>query len=132
MYSNLIMRYFLISSLVFLSGYASAHEWTPTYPEAELSHIPNVSKVEMRMFNTREDIQYYQVSVFDAEWGKVPFALTNGKAYFDIKHNARKEIDVFIRNEDLTRAVYVCSTTKPLAENISKTMLFSRICSKIK
>lgn len=126
------MRYFLISSLVFLSGYASAHEWTPTYPEAELSHIPNVSKVEMRMFNTREDIQYYQVSVFDAEWGKVPFALTNGKAYFDIKHNARKEIDVFIRNEDLTRAVYVCSTTKPLAENISKTMLFSRICSKIK
>lgn len=132
MYSNLIMQYFLISLLVFLSGYASAHEWTPTYPEVELSHIPNVSKVEMRMFNTREDIRYYQVSVFDSDWEKVPFALANGRPYFEIKHNVRKEINVFIRNEDLLRAVYVCSMTKPLAENVSKTMLFSRVCSKIK
>lgn len=126
------MRYLLISLLVFLSGHASAHEWTPTYPKLEMSHIPNVSKVQMKMFNTREDISYYQVSVFDSEWVKVPFALANGKPYFSIKHNTRKNVEVFIRNKDASRAVYVCSMTKPLKENVSKTMLFSRVCSKIR
>lgn len=126
------MRNLLISLMVFLSGHASAHEWTPTYPVPTMSHYPNVMRVEMKLFNGREDIEYYEIGVFDEEWNKTPFALSNGKTMIRVKHNTRKEIDIFIRQKDLPRAIYICSRSKPLAENKTKTMLFSRICSKIK
>lgn len=126
------MRYLLISLMVFLSGHASAHEWTPTYPKPTMSHVAGVIKVEMRLFNGREDIEYYDINVFDSEWNPTPFALSNGKTMVRVKPNTRLGIDVYIRQKDLPRAVYVCSKTKPLAEDESKTMLFSRICSKIK
>ena len=37
-----------------LSGYASAHQFTPTYPELSPSHMTGVYKSEMVLFNTRK------------------------------------------------------------------------------
>ena len=46
---------------------ASAHEMTPAYPEIKTSHVKNVVKVEMSLFNSREEIKYYQIDLFDTK-----------------------------------------------------------------
>jgi hypothetical protein len=109
-----------------------AHEWTPTYPVPEMSHIKDVLKVEMKLFNNRENVEYYEIGVFDEDWNKVPFALQNGQVILRIKYQERKFIDVYIRNKDIKEATYVCSQSKLLQEDETKPLFFSRICSKIK
>lgn len=124
------MRY-LLSILIVLSGYASAHEWTPTYPIFNPSAVEGINVSTMKLFNAREDVEYFEIGVFDEDWNGVPFAVI-GDNIIRVKHQEIKYIDVYIRRNDMKRAVYVCSKSKPLAEDTTKPMLFSRICSKIK
>jgi hypothetical protein len=42
------------------------------------------------------------------------------------------KVDVYIRDEDKDRAVYVCSLSKLLPTKEAVTIVSSRICSKIK
>ena len=112
------------------SGYASAHEFTPTYPKLKQSYVEGVLYTTMTLFNKRTDVQYYELGVFDAEWNKIPFAVQEDIML--IKHLETKEIDVFIREKDKDEAVYICSKSKLVIEGNSKTSLSSRICSKIK
>ena len=124
------MRY-LMSLLFVLSGYASAHEWTPTYPKFRQSVVINVMVTEMKLRNAREDVEYFEIGVFDKDWNEVPFAVLGDKI-INVKPNTTKDIDVYIKRPDMKYAVYVCSKSRPLAINTTKPMLFSRICSKIK
>ena len=115
--------------LLGLSGYASAHEFTPTYPKLKQSYVEGVLYATMTLFNKRTDVQYYELGVFDAEWNKIPFAVQ--EEIMQIKHLETKEIDVFIREKDREEAVYICSKSKLVVDGKSKTSLSSRICSKI-
>lgn len=132
---NRLTRAFVLIMFTTTSGYASAHEWTPTYPKLKLSHIPAVYKAEMRLFNSRNDILYYQLSVHEEDWTDVPFAITTNsvaKNTVQIGFQKQKKIDIYIRAKDKDRVVYVCSKSRPLQNKSTKPMLYSRICSKIK
>ena len=47
---------------------ASAHEMTPAYPKFKPSHVYGVYRVDLSLFNSREEIAYYAVELFDSNW----------------------------------------------------------------
>jgi hypothetical protein len=113
-----------------ISGYASAHEWTPTYPELRYSHVKGILKVDMFLFNAREDVSYYEISVWDNDWKKISFAAE--MRIFPIDYLGRKDITIYIREEDRDRITYICSQSKSISDGESKSIISSKICSKIK
>lgn len=130
MYRSIILKSLIALLSGVLSVSAMAHEWTPTYPKLSMSYMENVWTTRMKLFNSREDIDYYDVSVFDQEWNAVPFAVLMNP--MSVKYLETKYIDIYIRDKDKSRAVYICSKSKLYAIDTTKPMLFSRICSKIK
>ena len=108
---------------------ASAHEMTPAYPEVKPSHVKNVVKVEMSFFNSREEIRYYQIDLFDLNWMNIPFSTTYRIMQVDYKEH--KSFDVYIRKKDMPEAVYLCTTSKVRRTNQSSTLISSRICSRL-
>lgn len=73
---------------------------------------------------------YYEISVFDGQWNPIPFAATD--KIVEVKYLQRKFIDIYIREKDKSRAVYICSKSKLPPDGAMITMVSSRICSKIK
>ena len=108
---------------------ATAHEMTPAYPEVRPSHIKNVVKVKMSFFNSREEIQYYQIDLFDLNWMNIPFSTTY--RIMQVKYKEHKAFDVYIRKRDMPEAVYLCTTSKVKKTNQSRTLISSRICSRL-
>jgi hypothetical protein len=123
-------RYLILALIVWASGHASAHEFTPTYPKLSYSYIPGVLYTTMTLFNVREDVEYYEMGVYDAEWNPVVFSVQD--KIMRIKHLEKKKIDFYIREKDREDAVYICSKSKLIVEGGSRTSVISRICSKIK
>tara|TARA_B110000495_G_C22792798_1_gene463355 strand:+ start:461 stop:802 length:342 start_codon:yes stop_codon:yes gene_type:complete len=113
-----------------MSGYASAHEFTPTYPKLKNSYVEGVLYTTMTLFNMRKDVEYYEFGVFNAEWEKVPFAMQNKVMRF--KYLEKKKIDIYIREKDKKEVVYICSKSKLIVTGKAKTSVSSRICSKVK
>ena len=95
------MRYIMTLLLFLYGGYASAHQWTPTYPTLELSYVPNIYRARMELFNSREDVLYYEIGVFDKDWNPKPFALIGGETFVKVEYQQTKWFDVFIRNKDI-------------------------------
>lgn len=121
-------RYLIL--LFFVSVGVSSHEFTPTYPELKYSHVQGVLKVDMELFNRREDVSYYELEVLDKSSVPIPFA-TQSKIV-SVSFLRRKKIEIFIRELDSQRAVYVCSTSK-LNKGMKKaSAVASKICSKIR
>lgn len=114
-----------------MSGYVSAHEFTPTYPKLTQSFVEGLYSTKMVLLNKRKDVEYYEIKVFDEDWERVPFAVASGNL-INIKYLERKRIEVYIKEKDINRARYICSKSKLIVEGGSKTSLSSRICSKIK
>jgi hypothetical protein len=84
----------------------------------------------MELFNSRKDVRYYQIGVFDADFNPIPFA--TAEKIINIPYLSRKKVDVFIKLTDARRAVYICSKSKLLSKGSAITSISSRICSKIK
>ena len=124
------MRLSIILFLIGLSGYTSAHQFTPTYPELSLSYVKGVYKADMLLFNSRQEISYYSIGVFDKDWKPVKFATEN--RIVKMEHLERKNITVYIREEDKEKALYICSKSKTLVDYAQTSIVTSRICSKIK
>ena len=124
------MRLPIILFLIGLSGYTSAHQFTPTYPELSLSYVKGVYKADMLLFNNRQDISYYTIGVYDKDWKPVKFATEN--RIVKMQHLERKNITVYIREEDKEEALYICSKSKTLVDEAQTSIVTSRICSKIK
>lgn len=120
----------IILGLLLLSGYASAHQFTPTYPVLEQSYIDGVRVAKMELFNARTDVEWFQIDVFDEDWIPVPFAM--GDKIFQIKKYKTKKLEIFIREADKDRAVYICSRSRLRKEDFQDSGFASRICSKIK
>jgi len=119
---------FIAIGTLFTFG-ASAHEMTPAYPEVKVSHVKNVVKVEMSLFNSREEIKYYQIDLFDLNWMPIPFSTPYRIMKVDYKEH--KGFDVYIRKRDTPEAVYLCTTSKVKKTNKSRTLVSSRICSRL-
>lgn len=113
-----------------LSGLVSAHQFTPTYPKLIPSFIDGLLVTRMSLFNRRSDVEHYQINVYDKDWKEVPFATT--EKIIQVKYLETKQIDIYIRNADKERAVYICSRSKLKAKSETSTLIASRICSKIK
>jgi hypothetical protein len=109
---------------------AVAHEMLPTYPKMEASHIKDVYVTSMRMFNKRQDVEFYEIGVFDEDWNPIPFVTSY--SVIKIEYLGRVEFDLYIRKSDVDRAEYICSKSKLRKQNEVVTAIASRICSRIK
>ena len=102
---------------------------TPAYPMVKPSHVADVVKVEMSLFNSREEIEYYQIELFDLNWMNIPFSTTY--RIMKIGYKEKKSFDVYIRKVDMDEAVYLCTTSKVKKTNQSRTLVSSKICSRL-
>lgn len=128
------MRYFLKKLalvLAVLSAQASAHQFTPTYPRFEISFVQGVQQTKMELFNKRREVEFYELDVFDKDWNKLPFASSEGKIV-RITYLETKSIDVYIKNQDVSRVVYICTESRLLKQDVKATAVASKICSKVK
>ena len=124
------MKKLLVIILATFCGPAMGHEMSPTYLELTPSYIDNVLKTSIEIFNRREDVNYYEIEVYDNDWKSVSF-VTDTKIV-NLKYLEKKSIDVYIRNADKDNVVYVCTLSRFIKEDITKTNVSSRICSKVK
>ena len=113
-----------------LSKAVLSHEMTPTYPKWEISGVDDVKKTTMRLWNSRENVSYYEIGLFSDDWKPIPFVT----AYRIIPLEYLKEVkfDVYITENNIKRARYICSLSKLRSSNESQTLLATRICSKFK
>ena len=124
------MRLYLIFALCLFGFKSNAHEMTPAYPVLDSSYINGVVVAKMKLFNRREDVEYYQIEVFTEDWKPVSFATT--ARVLKVDYNKNKLFDVYIRFVDVKRARYICTTSKIFKGGNQETLVSSMICSKIK
>jgi hypothetical protein len=124
------MRLYLIFVLCLLGFQSNAHEMTPAYPILDSSYIDGVVVAKMKLFNRREDVEYYQIEVFTEKWKPVNFATTT--RVLKVGYNKTKLFDVYIRFADVKKARYICTTSKLFKGGGQETLVSSMICSKIK
>jgi hypothetical protein len=124
------MRFCVVLLGVLTYGLAWGHELTPTYPELKTSYLSGVLKAEMHLFNSRKDINYYSVSVYDKDWKPVKFATESKIIQMDYLDH--RDIEVYVRKKDQEKAHYICTKSKILKSKSAPALVASRICSKIK
>ena len=105
-----------------------AHELTPTYPELRSSYIPGVLTTTLKMWNARMDVDYYKIEVTDENWNAVPFI--TDEVIFNLGYTERREIEIFLPDD--TSARYICTRSMLRKEGRQKTVISSKVCSKIK
>jgi hypothetical protein len=103
---------------------------TPTYPELRPSYVDGLYSTTMKLFNRRDDVNFYEINVFDKDWNKVAFASQD--KLIKIGHLERTNFEIFIRGNDYEKVEYICTTSKLPKSDIGKAAVMSRICSKIK
>jgi len=123
MYRSVILLALLCSSVV-------AHDMTPTYPKWKMAFIPTAKMTSIQIFNKRNDIEWYEIKVFDKEWNALPF-FTRHKI-LNVKYLSRVKFDLYMSNGYAEYAKYVCSTSKLRGKNSFEPTVESRICSKFK
>lgn len=123
------MKKLLFVILVAFCGPAMAHEMSPTYLEFTPSYVNDILKTNIEIFNRREDVNYYEIEVFDKDRNPIPF-VTDAKVV-NIQYLEKKSIDVYIKQGDKDRTVYVCTLSRFIKEDKTKTNVSSRICSKV-
>lgn len=125
-----MIRLIALLSLILIGGSSFAHQFTPTYPRFSSSFIEGVVVTEMRLFNRRDDVEYYQVSVFDSEWNPIEFATEN--KIVRIGYLQTKPIHVYVNKKIVRKVVYICTESKLMKTGGVAPIVSSRICSKVK
>ena len=120
----------IIAAAILVSTSAIAHELTPTYPELRPAFVDNVLVTTMKMWNRRNDTDYYEIQVFDKDWNKIPFAATD--KIMKIGYLEHKTFDVYIRKKDENSLEFICTISKQLKQDVMSTGVKSKICSRIK
>lgn len=103
---------------------------TPTYPAFTPSYVTGVYKTQMQMFNRRSDVEYYEIAVFDKQWKNIPFV--SSYKLLKISYLGHVTFDVFVREQDLPYAEYICSKSVLRRSNDTEPLVSSKICSKVK
>lgn len=83
----------------------------------------------MKLFNKRKDISYYEIQAFDKDWKPLPIGFNS---IIEIGYLETKEVPVYLSKNAAKKVLYICSKSKILKGQVNKTVLSSRICSKIK
>jgi len=122
-----MIKLFFIAAL-FLAGKVSAHEMTPTYPNLVPSYVDGLFSAKLTMFNARKDVDYYEIGVFDTAWEPVPFA--SSSKILKVPYGSKKTFEVFVRREDRSRAVFICSLSKLRTNESARAIISSKICSR--
>ena len=120
----------LAVTLVFLSTSATAHELTPTYPQLRPSYLKGLHVTTMKLWNRRDDVSYYEISVYDADWNAIGFATPNRLIKIDYLQS--KSIELYIREQDVARTEFICTTSKLLKQDVQSSGIKSRICSRVR
>lgn len=102
----------------------------PTYPELRPSYLDGVLVTDLELFNKRNDVEYYEIAVFDEYWNPVPF-VTSYKI-LKLSYLDRIKFSVYIRSKDKDRATYICTKSRIRGESGPSTIISSMICSKLK
>jgi hypothetical protein len=116
--------------LLLASGPVFAHQWTPTYVQFHPSYVKGISVVSMELFNSRMDIDYYSIGVFDVNWKPVKFV--SSEEILNVKYRQRRSVDIYVNTFNIPRVVYICSKSKILNKEKDRALVSSRICSKVK
>lgn len=85
---------------------------------------------KMELFNRRQDVEYYELGVFDKDWKALPFATEN--KIIHVNYLQSKLVNVYIRREDLNKVTFICTDSRHKKENTQITIISSQICSKVK
>lgn len=122
----------LITAVIFLSlaSAVTSHEQTPAYPKMKYSTVKGVVKYELSLFNQREEIKYFQLALYDQNFEGLPFSAKY--RIMKVDYQTRKNFNVYIRKQDLGRAMYICTISKVAKGISSKPFVQSMVCSKIK
>lgn len=129
MYSKI--RRLLAYCAVLLFAYSAvAHEMTPTYPKLQPSYVDGIYTARVEVFNRRQDVEYYEIGVFDKDFKPVPFTTTY--RIVKVAYLSKVNINVYIRSQDVNTSVYICSQSKLRKDTSTRTAVASRICSKFK
>ena len=124
------MKYMILAAAVLLSNTAAAHELTPTYPKFKPSYMSGVSVTIMKLWNRREDVSYYELALYDEQWKIIQFAAIDRLIKLDYLQS--KSFEIYVRDTDLERLEYICTTSKLLKDDVDSTGITSRICSRVK
>lgn len=122
------MKY-IIALLAFVATGAFAHEMTPTYFKIDSSYMDKVSMTKMKLFNRRQDVQWYEFSVFDKEWNPIPFVSTD--KLLNLEYLETETVEIYIWDGDVGKVHYICSTSRLLKQDVESTAIASKICSKV-
>lgn len=117
--------------LIMSSGHTSAHELTPTYVKLRQSYLENVLTTSVNLWNGRADVLYYKVGVFDKDMNPIEF-FSMPAEILKLEYTERQKIDVYISASNSKKAVYICTRSRILKGLKQKTVISSKICSKIK
>tara|TARA_R110002020_G_scaffold117720_5_gene269102 strand:- start:202 stop:573 length:372 start_codon:yes stop_codon:yes gene_type:complete len=123
-----MIRFVLLLLLISTSSYA--HQMMPTYPKLGFSHIEGVKKVQMKIFNSREDVEFYEIGVFDINFKAIPFVSLY--KIIKIDYLSTVKFDVYITEADSLAAEYLCSMSKLRTDTNNQAMLATKICSRFK
>lgn len=123
------MRKIIIAVALLFTSSATAHELTPTYPKFKPSYIDGILVTTMSLWNRRDDVQYYEIAVFDKTWHNISFA--TAERIVKLPYLERKQIDVYIKESDKNNVEYICTTSKQLKDDVESTGIKSMICSRI-
>ena len=123
------IKYLLAAALISFNS-AAAHELTPTYLEFTPSYVTGVYSTKIKMWNRREDVEYYEISVFDEEWMPVEFAAVS--RLIRLSYLEKKTVEIYIRKSDLEKTEYVCTKSKILKGDSVTSNITSRICSRVR
>jgi hypothetical protein len=120
----------LFCAFICSSTHLFAHEMVPAYPKFGPSYMSDVSKTTVKMFNKRRDVEWYEIGVFDQDRNSIPFV--SKYKIMQLQYLDHATVDIYVRNNDLDRVVYICSRSKLRKEQATKTLVASVICSKVK
>ena len=123
------LKYYLAVAAL-ASGPVVAHELTPTYPKLTPSYIPGVLSTHVVLWNARQEIDFYKVDVLDADMTPVSFIATGGDLK-KVDYLNRAHIEVFVREEDKDKATYICTESKLKRGSVQRSLVASKVCSKI-
>ena len=125
------MRYFALL-LILICGSATAHQWTPSHVQLRPSYVGGIHTATMKFYNSRDDVEYYQVQVTDGQFNPIKFAISGGENdVFHVRHRQYKTIDVYVPSYEATRVVYICTRSMILKKFETTAIISSRVCSKV-
>lgn len=125
-----LMRLLFVILMLLVSPPSRAHEMTPSNPELMPAFVAGLLKTEMSIFNKRADVEYYEIGVFDKDWKSISFVTSY--RVLKIEYLTHAKFDVYIREQDAKRAVFLCSLSKLRPSTQRTANVSSKICSRFK